>query len=124
MNGRGLNGSTHFDLSRNYGCPATMTVVTFRTKGAIIRARRFWRADMPETGKIEMYTLEPTNTYSSGHNPADTTFATEDFLRYANTENPSRDEAIAIKLIQNEITHSVTLIPADTAERYAMIELA
>lgn len=114
--------SSHTDLSAQYGCRAFLTTVTFPVRGAMIRARRFYRADMPTTGSIELYTLEPANTYCANNAPttlAHWTFATEDFLRIAR-EGFSETDRRAFHLV----ALAECTIPADTAERFANIELA
>lgn len=66
-------------LSHQYGCIAYMTIATFVIYGVTHRARRFFRADLPGTGKIELYTISPDA-------PDQDSAFSEDWLGYANLD--------------------------------------
>ena len=78
----------HTDCSRNYGCPATLTSAAFEAHGILHVARRLYRSDLPTSGKIELYTVEPGTT-------------TEDFFRYVNEFEPSKVDVQAIEAIKS-----------------------
>lgn len=52
-----------------------MTVAYFRAHGVTHVARRFFREDLPDTGRIELYTVAPDRDASSAFS--------EDWLGYA-----------------------------------------
>ncbi len=119
-NNAGLAGK-HINLSHQYGCRAWMTVATFVANGIVHRARRFFRADMLESGKIELYTIE---SYPGAENTSmtevgwyESTFS-EDWLGYA---NPGTAVARRAEAALNAID---SLLAADQSERFAQIELA
>ena len=107
-----LRPATDRDLSHQYGCPASHTVVEFVIYGITHRAIRFWRADMPrETGRIEIYTICPT--------VADTTFAPTDFLCYADDARCASHVArIAAAMIE------AARSGADAAARGVLLEMS
>lgn len=125
----GIDG-THVDLSAQYGCAASLTTVTFPVRGAMIRARRFFRADMPSTGGIELYTLEPRSEYAAHcvdengvriereRTIRSWSFASEDFLRMARTTDQGAVDRLAHRLIAVAECH----IPVDVELRFAAIE--
>lgn len=67
--------ANHVNLSAQYGVRAYMTIATFVACGIVHVARRFFRADLPGSGKIELYTVAP------GADP--TLTINEDWLGYA-----------------------------------------
>lgn len=114
----------HEDLSGRYGCRASMTHVTFVFCGIVHRARRFFRADMPDSGKIELYTLEPyaagwtTSTELGWYESA----TSEDWVGYAAAEPKSRRDRLATMLINAAI--SGDQLGADQEARYAAMEMS
>jgi hypothetical protein len=118
-----MNGSTnkHTNLSHQYGCRAYMTTATFVAYGIFHVARRFFRADMPGTGKIELYTVEP---YPGAHATALTELAwydsttTEDWLGYA--VDGTRVASLAAAAL--DAVGSTTA--SDQEARFGLIELS
>ncbi len=119
----------HNDLSRQYGCAATMTVVTFLVHGMLHRARRFWREDMPTSGKVEIYSLEPwagqwtTMTEFGWYDSA----MCEDWLRYASDDVSNTVDSMATACIQLAIANVSAvgnMIDAAQSERFAMMEMS
>lgn len=97
-----MNG--HVNLSRQYGCPATLTSASFMHKGMEHVARRFFRADMPETGRIEIYTIDHDGL--------------EDFLRYATDVGGSQLDTAA------RLAVSFAASPReDMRARFALLEM-
>jgi len=120
---------THHDLRRQYDCAATMTVATFVVHGVAHRARRFWREDMPTSGKIELYTLSP---YPGEESTSLTEYGwysgttCEDFLRYVDRDNPSAVDDIAIAAIRGAIAQRAYLnaeLERDQEARFGLLEL-
>jgi hypothetical protein len=117
--------SSHTSLSGTYGCRAYMIVVTFMFAGIAHRARRFFRADMPGTGKIELYTLDPfpgvaaTSCTELGWYES---AMSEDFLGYVADAPTSRRDRIATVLIESAVTGNA--ISLATSERYAAMEMS
>ena len=108
--------SKTIDLTRQYGCPACMTVAYFTIYGVPHVARRFWRSDLPGTGKIELYTYAPGITRPS--------VTDEDWLGYANEAYPTRvDVAAMVAVASVEGSGYLPTAPADAARRAAAIEL-
>lgn len=113
--------STHVDLAGRYGCRAYQTVVTFLFAGIVHRARRFFRSDMPTTGQIELYTIEP---YPAGYTNMtvlgwyDSAFS-EDFLGYA--AGDSRRDRLARGLIEAALAGDGT--GAEQTARFELLEL-
>jgi hypothetical protein len=117
-------GTIHTNLSGRYGCRAYMTVVTFVFSGVVHRARRFFRADMTGTGKVELYTVEP---YPGEDRTSSTEFGwyesttSEDFLGYAAANPQSRRDRLAVELLDSAVTGDS--LGADTRERVAQMEM-
>jgi hypothetical protein len=118
--------SAHINLSRQYGCRAYMTVVTFLFAGVVHRARRFFREDMPTTGRIELYTLEPhagqwttwttctpLGWYESAH--------CEDDMGYVAAVPTSRRDRIATVLVEAAVTGNE--LGLASSERFAQMEM-
>lgn len=99
----------HIDLSHQYGCRAWMTVAYFTVFGVQHVARRFFRADMAETGKIELYTVAPDRD-------PQWTFS-EDWLGYA--VEGTRVAAVAA----HALASVDSMLDADQRERFAAVEL-
>lgn len=122
-----LPAAKHVNLAHQYGCAATMTVVTFLYAGIVHRARRFWREDMPTSGKVEIYTIEPYpgEQYSSVTELGWYTYASEDFLRYARRDVPGV-EVLARALVTStleEFAAALDGIGEEQSARFAMLEL-
>jgi hypothetical protein len=104
----------HIDLSAQYGCKATMTVVDTVIMGIPHRLRRFWREDLPTSGKVEMYTMCPGEDHSS--------VTAEDWLGYAVAGTKQGDAAI--KAVRQVIEgRAEDLLGREQAARYAAIEM-
>lgn len=104
----------HIDLSGQYGCAATMTVVDTTICGIPHRLRRFWREDLPTSGKVEMYTMCPGEDHSS--------VTAEDWLGYAIPGTKHGDQAI--QAIRQAIEgRAGDLLAREQAARFAGIEL-
>lgn len=69
--------------SNVHGYAESLTIATFKANGLDHIARRFWRADVPNTGKIELYLVEPGTEH-------------EDFFRYVDEFSPSKVDLAAI----------------------------
>jgi hypothetical protein len=108
------------DLSRRYGCAATMTVAYFVYAGIVHVARRLWRQDLSGTGKIELYTVSPDRV----HADSISSFS-EDWLGYVDEFNPSRAHLAAMEAVAAVAgsTYTVHSLAASQAARYAQIEL-
>ncbi len=92
------------NIAHQYGCPATLTRVTFTHCGVKHVAVRFWRADMArDTGRVEIYTVGPDGM--------------EDPLFYADQRPGCRVSQIATAAID------VARDSADAAARFAALEL-
>lgn len=127
MNADNIPAASHHDLSSQYDGAANLTVAYFVVCGVFHIARRFFRADMPGTGKIELYTKE-------SYPGADFTTCTEagwygtafgeDFLRYVDEFNPSRVDSIAMTAIAAAAAGTyVTSVSHDATVRASLIEL-
>jgi hypothetical protein len=79
------------DLSNQYSCEASMTTAVYYHAGVAHRAIWFFRADLPTTGKIEIYTLEPMRDNGMTEQGW-AAFCQGDFLAYANEETPAKCE--------------------------------
>lgn len=101
----------HSDISRQYGCPATLTSAAFEAHGILHVARRLYRSDLPTSGKIELYTVEPGTT-------------TEDFFRYVNEFEPSKVDIQAIAAIKAADPTYATPPAFDFVQRVSLLELA
>jgi hypothetical protein len=119
-NRQALPESSHHDLSRQYGCHASMTVATFVLCGIVHRARRLFRADLPGTGKIEVYTIQP---YQAGGHLTEfgwySATTNEDFFCYATPNGTSkldRAAAMAIAMAEPNTVHD------GMTARYAAVE--
>lgn len=119
--------SSHTCLSQQYGCRAYMTVVTFVFAGIVHRARRLFREDFArETGRIELYTIEPYPGQQATHCTelgwyAST--ATEDFLGYVrpNAPDQGRRDRIAAVLLDAAVTGNA--LSMETDARFAALEM-
>lgn len=127
-NSNNMPADTHNDLTAQYGCTASMTVVTFVAHNVVHRARRFFREDLPESGKVEIYTIasypgaEYTMSTELGWYASTTN---EDWMRYADKRNPSAVDAVALERIAAAQSATfVSTMGADQSERFALIELA
>lgn len=115
--------STHVELSHHYGCRAFMVTVTFLYAGIVHRARKFFRADMPSTGRIELYTIEPYQAaYTTCTEIGWYTHGSEDPMGYVADVPTSRRDRLAHALIERATGGDVA--GNDQSERYAAIELA
>lgn len=118
-------GSSHVDLSHQYGCRASMTSVTFVFCGVVHRARRFFRADMAaETGTIEIYTIEPypgaqwtLSTELGWYSSA----TAEDFVGYAAANPAARRDRLATMLVNAAIGGDA--LGEEQDARFAAMEL-
>lgn len=119
--------ATHRDISHQYGCTATLTDVTFFYCGIVHRARRFWREDLPASGKIELYTIERypgSDATSLTEFGWYTTTGTEDWFRYVDRFKPSTVDAFAMRLIAAAISgQCADLVGEEQATRFGLIEL-
>lgn len=115
-----MNNATHINLSTQYGCHAWMTVATFVVYGIVHRARRFFRADLPGTGRIELYTVAPfpgaSATTMTELGWYDST-CSEDWLGYA------VDGTLVARRAAMALDDAASTIAAAQAERFAGIEL-
>lgn len=102
-----MNASQHVILSSQYGCPATLTTVRFSYKGVAHVARRFWRRDMPSTGAVEIYLIDPTD-------------GMEDMLRCAPAVGGTALDQLAKRLVECAMAD----ISPSVSERFALLELA
>ena len=112
--------ATHINLSSQYGCRAYMTVATFIVYGIVHRARRLFRADMPRTGKVELYTIEsyPGSSYTTMTEAGWYASAvSEDWLGYAVEGTTVANRAIAA------LDEADSMIAAGQSERFAAIEI-
>jgi hypothetical protein len=115
-----ISTGKHVNLSSQYGCRAYMTVATFVVCGIVHRARRFFRADMPTTGRVELYTIESypgtaitTMTESGWYASA----VSEDWLGYAvDGSRVARHAMAALDAVDS-------MVASDAAERAALVEL-
>lgn len=116
----------HINLSRQYGCRAYMTVVTFIFAGVVHRARRFFREDMaPTTGRTELYTLEPfPGSEATSCTPLGwyESAVSEDFLGYVAAVPTSRRDRIATVLVEAAVTGNE--LGLAQGERFAAMEMA
>ena len=106
-----LPAATHY-AHTHHGYLESQTVAYFTLFGITHVARRFFREDLPTTGKVEIYTVEPGRDPSSAFS--------EDWLGYAVPGTKSGDAAL-------EAVRAATAARcgdlSDVAERYALIEL-
>lgn len=100
----------HTNLSRQYGCRASQSFAWFIYRGVAHYATRFVREDLPETGRIEIYTNEPDAPLACG----------TEFLRYAKEFGGSDLDIIARSLINRA---SADIDPS-CVERFAQLEIA
>ena len=103
--------ATHYSHS-NHGYLEAQTRVTYMHAGVVHVARRFFRDDLPESGKVEVYTVAPDRDHSSAFS--------EDWLGYAVAGTRSGDAAIAAIAAATALRVGDA---SDTEARYAAIEL-
>lgn len=106
-----IQTATHY-AHNNHGYLEAQTRVTYLHAGVVHVARRFFRDDLPESGKVEVYTVAPDRDPSSAFS--------EDWLGYAVPGTRSGDAAIAA--IQAATAQRAGDL-SDTEARYAAIEL-
>ena len=82
-----IPASFHSDLTARYGSLATLTSAYFVYSGIVHRAVRFYRSDLIGTGKIEIYTCPPGESWG------------EELFKYADEFKPSRLDVLAIAAI-------------------------
>lgn len=109
-----LPAPKHINLAHQYGCAATMTVVYIVIFGIPHCLRRFWREDMPESGKVEMYTLCPGTVNPNAFD--------EQWLGYADPTTRHGAMAIVAMRAARE-ARSADELGADMSARYAMMEM-
>lgn len=106
-----IAAATHYAHTHR-GYLESQTRVTYTHAGVTHVARRFFRDDLPESGKVEIYTVAPDRDASSAFS--------EDWLGYAVPGTRSGDAAIAA--IQ-AATAQRAGDQSDTSARYAAVEL-
>lgn len=92
------------DLSGQYDCAASQTVLDFAIGSEWFRARRFCRADLASTGKVEIYRIAGD----------DASVFSEEFCGYANPAHTS-DRAIIRAIEAREVSLPLALIELDVA---------
>jgi hypothetical protein len=106
--------SSHHDLSKQYGCAASMTIVDTVICGIPHRLRRFWREDCATTGKVEMYTICPGEEGKG--------VTAEDWLGHADPKTHHGRQAIAA-VLRAAAERAGDLLGQDMSKRFQLLEL-